>query len=570
MRFCWALVLQPGAVRVCLLESDAIHVSAEMDLATVDGRRALANLYAGMCVSEPWRLGADPTMAWRSELGRWEIACGDEVGGVRSYFGRATRCFRVSLEPQGKLDHVLKDSWQLAPSGAADRRPPDEIDVLRTIRIKLEAAQSDVTYPRLVCGGTVHIATVDDSDMTDTSALILGPFAQYSRWTVPHGHHGDRRQFHREHRRMVTTPIGLPIARLDKEHEVVAVLADAMRAHTEISRRCGILHRDISLNNILAVRLPGGRLRGMLIDYDHAIEAAAASNTARPGHVGTGPFMSIANLEGLHVPRTAADDWESLLCLLFCLAARREQSLEDMARDFMHVSRRGVAELKRHVFASPARLESAIRRYLDPGFAHVVRLIRALYTAIFQHPQCHGTAQIGLSSTRTIDPIKRRAMYAGEIQIRCMRAMEAAAADIANIQALHEHLAGTPQPQPPATSLCSQSTAQSTAESMASTLPPPPQSLSLADKPPVKDIARAIMHMNMRRNKRKADVSGCYQQSPKQKRRRLSTFSDVSMQSAIREDDEWPSPSLGKRSRAMRDLPEDPESPCPSKRLCFE
>ncbi|KAI9502041.1 hypothetical protein BX070DRAFT_193924, partial [Coemansia spiralis] len=71
----------------------------------------------------------------------------------------------------------------------------------------------------------------------------------------------------RLHRRMVTGPIGIPIQTLGTEQEVVTVLADAMQSHADILKLANVLHRDISLNNIMAVRV-GCELRGMLIDFD--------------------------------------------------------------------------------------------------------------------------------------------------------------------------------------------------------------------------------------------------------------------------------------------------------------
>ncbi|PIA13559.1 hypothetical protein COEREDRAFT_11326 [Coemansia reversa NRRL 1564] len=495
VRHAWGLIVAPGSVRWCLMESDAIHVTSEVDLGTRDGRRSLAAVYVGLCLSEAWRLGADPSMRWRAEIERWAIECptdvcdprdGDGAGDAArsgrrlrrsarltsapvlperpasitvyapraplfvadSFFGRFTRCFAAARTPEStNFDLVLKDSWQLLPDNG-EQAPEDEIQVLDHVRARMDAAQADAVYPRILCGGTVRIATGAAAAARDTSQLVLDDLDAYTRWTVPHGFYARAATaptappLRRLHRRMASGPVGTPLQALRSEHEVVAVLADAMQSHAEILRHAGVLHRDVSLNNVMAVRSgTHGPLRGMLIDFDHAVDATATRNTRTPGNVGTGPFMSIANLEGLDVPRTAADDWEALICLLFCLAAKSSAARDEMGRIFAHVSANGVADIKREMFASLRALDSAIDRFLNPSYTLLIRLIRALHDATFMLPRCQGTTQISLRGNRLVDPVQRRVQYAEEIQDRCLAAMRAAVLEVSSMSSLSDAVA---------------------------------------------------------------------------------------------------------------------------------
>ncbi|KAJ1726764.1 hypothetical protein LPJ61_004975, partial [Coemansia biformis] len=115
----------------------------------------------------------------------------------------------------------------------------------------------------------------------------------------------------RIHKRIAMSPIGQPLATLESPYELIIVLADAMRAHARLLE-CGILHRDISANNILVVRGPGNNVRGVLTDLDCAIRVGVERDL-RPERTGTPPFMSISNLENSSVPRSELDDWESAL-----------------------------------------------------------------------------------------------------------------------------------------------------------------------------------------------------------------------------------------------------------------
>ncbi|KAJ2722680.1 hypothetical protein GGI07_003143 [Coemansia sp. Benny D115] len=462
VRHGWALLVASDAVRLCLVESDAIHVAAPVDVRVASGRARVAQLLVRLGVGEPWRLGSDPTMRWDAAAARWAIECpgeDDDEGGPEarvfyaarqplftadSFFGRFTRVFLVSQYANGSPDAVLKDSWQLAGDAGENT---DEISVLRHIRRQLERAGSDAVYPRLERGGTVWLSQPGASD---TSDIVLGGASEYARWTVPHGTQAGC-GLRRLHRRMVTGPVGTPLQTLATEHDVVTVLSDAMHAHAELLEHAGILHRDVSLNNIMAVRCAAsGRLRGMLIDFDHAVDAQAPRNTHSPGHVGTGPFMSIANLEGLDVPRTAVDDWEAVLALLFCLAARSPQAMDHMGTRFALVSAQGVADVKREIFASPRTVDAAIAEHLDAAACpQLVRLIRALAAAIFQHPKCPGTARRLLRGNRRVDPVLRRAQYALDIQARCLHAVAHAAAEARSVSHLSDHLAAISHATPP-------------------------------------------------------------------------------------------------------------------------
>ncbi|KAJ2694059.1 hypothetical protein H4218_005786 [Coemansia sp. IMI 209128] len=140
----------------------------------------------------------------------------------------------------------------------------------------------------------------------------------------------------RVHRRIVMTPIGEPLRSTESVAEFVTVVCDAMRCHSAIVEHCGILHRDISDNNILVYR-KGGIARGVLIDFDCAIDIKQAEREKRKEMTGTFPFMSINNLMMSDVERTSLDDWESMLCLI-CLYAtlgtitRERRAYEELAK----------------------------------------------------------------------------------------------------------------------------------------------------------------------------------------------------------------------------------------------
>ncbi|KAJ1676242.1 hypothetical protein EV182_008587, partial [Spiromyces aspiralis] len=203
----------------------------------------------------------------------------------------------------------------------------DEVKSLRKIRDALSGKEGiDFEYPRLLHGGCVKLWT-GATDRDGKSILIADDTDNLYRdlpiTTTTTGNDGGNNDGgsggpapvwpSREHRRIVIGSVGESLRSLKSVPELIIVLRDAMKCHSVILSECGILHRDISTNNILVVRPESGCVRGMLIDFDCAVDMEGSEGEARTEMIGTHPFMSVLNLEDSSVKRTALDDWESLL-----------------------------------------------------------------------------------------------------------------------------------------------------------------------------------------------------------------------------------------------------------------
>ncbi|KAJ2075199.1 hypothetical protein GGH13_000785 [Coemansia sp. S155-1] len=75
--------------------------------------------------------------------------------------------------------------------------------------------------------------------------------------------------------------IGEPLRTVKTAKEFVAVICDAMQCHYATVDKCKILHRDISDNNILVVRMKDGSVCGLLIDFDCAIDVSKEKTEVR-------------------------------------------------------------------------------------------------------------------------------------------------------------------------------------------------------------------------------------------------------------------------------------------------
>ncbi|KAJ3990255.1 protein kinase [Lentinula detonsa] len=117
-----------------------------------------------------------------------------------------------------------------------------------------------------------------------------------------------------------------PLSELDDLTDFAQVFYDILQIHRWLYKCAGILHRDLSIGNIMFRRIEG-KVYGVLNDFDlssfvHDMGKGPASDF----RTGTRPFMSVDLLDpkwkGGHLYR---HDLESLFFIMICLACRYER-----------------------------------------------------------------------------------------------------------------------------------------------------------------------------------------------------------------------------------------------------
>ncbi|KAF8478768.1 hypothetical protein JB92DRAFT_3133895 [Gautieria morchelliformis] len=119
----------------------------------------------------------------------------------------------------------------------------------------------------------------------------------------------------RVHTCIVLRTYGKRLELFETRQELLFAFRDAVLAHRELHEVAGILHRDISMGNILINSGGTEGNRGILIDFDHAIRVGDTSLHSTKRKIGTWRFMSRNILEGKN-PHTYIDDLESFYFVL--------------------------------------------------------------------------------------------------------------------------------------------------------------------------------------------------------------------------------------------------------------
>ncbi|KAF8798241.1 hypothetical protein BYT27DRAFT_7123095 [Phlegmacium glaucopus] len=162
--------------------------------------------------------------------------------------GRSTRVW--SALDGNKKSCIIKDGW--IQEGRADAE-----------RQHLEKLRGIQGIPTLLWGGTVQIHDPKDP-------LRQRLCDDNTAW-ICHGFSDERR--YRLHHRLILYSVGQDLSSFTSLGELVTALRDySTIAHEDCCKR-GVIHRDVSFNNILLVHndnQPDGSRQGMLIDFDYA------------------------------------------------------------------------------------------------------------------------------------------------------------------------------------------------------------------------------------------------------------------------------------------------------------
>ncbi|MCJ1430243.1 hypothetical protein MMC29_008160 [Sticta canariensis] len=195
---------------------------------------------------------------------------------------------------------------------------------------------------------------------------------------------------------LAISPAGRPLQEFKSVLEVLQAFRDAIRQHRELFLRRNILHRDISLNNIILTNPEqNSGCSGMLIDLDLAVlvgEDGKNETSEERNMTGTLEYIAIQILEGATRKETAGTDHtyrhdlESFfyvflsLCIRYGYTEGKEPRTDPLRRwcegDFNDISRTKRGDVS-------AAFEIYILGLFSPKFQAYKELARNLKTILF-------------------------------------------------------------------------------------------------------------------------------------------------------------------------------------------
>ncbi|TBU42658.1 hypothetical protein BD309DRAFT_923204 [Dichomitus squalens] len=210
--------------------------------------------------------------------------------------GRCTKGF-MAFDVTDKNNWVpcfVKDSWRPYVPG---RTRPEHLVYERLQRKGVKPEDGIAT---LICGGDVG-----------------GSNAQCTQ--VQKDLPSKNRPVPRRHYRVAIAEICLPVSEFETFGELSGIIGDALKAHREAWDRAGVLHRDISVGNIMIRVEENGERYGILIDWDLSrLQCELALGAVEPDRTGTWQFRSAISLQYPWKPYRRSDDIESFIhCYIY-------------------------------------------------------------------------------------------------------------------------------------------------------------------------------------------------------------------------------------------------------------
>ncbi|KAH9903267.1 hypothetical protein C8Q73DRAFT_785869 [Cubamyces lactineus] len=242
----------------------------------------------------------DQTVRKRSAVSTRFFLIGRPLFRSHSMTGRGTRGF-AAYDVIRDTIVFIKDYWR---AELADHL--SEYDVY--LELSNDGNNPCKFVPTLLGGGDVRM------DRRDSTQKTLS-----GRFTTPLPV--------RVHVRLVMKEVCRRLQSFSDWRELVSVVRDALRAHQSAWEDHGILHRDLSVGNILIYEkpaVPKPEIIGLLSDWDLAKEKKFVlhPNASQPSRSGTWQFLSGALTIYRSKPHVLSDDLESVMHILNWLALK--------------------------------------------------------------------------------------------------------------------------------------------------------------------------------------------------------------------------------------------------------
>lgn len=385
-----------------------------------DGLWFVSTILGFLWMSEE-QLGFDPTIITANgqqfieieREGRRERLILDEVmRPARCIAGRATTCWRAHREADPHTPIVVKDSWQYlerdqegellyeATNKGTVRiaryyhhetvqvRGMDddirgnvrkEVDITKATNYRRDRSAIAPSTSISQAGRSGNIASAKRSSSQADAPL---PPSKRSCSTFPTKASSDPIP-NRVHRRLILRDHGIPIYKAGSRETLLTALADCIEGHESLRQLAGLLHRDISVGNLMIDK----DNRGFLIDLDLAIKEQRLGASGAKGKTGTRAFMAIGALLGEQ--HSIMHDLESFFWVLFWICIHYHRPGKGKVKvvaefdKWNYADTEELAELKKGKVSHEGDFVKAAEKHFTPYYQPMVPWVNRLRKAVF-------------------------------------------------------------------------------------------------------------------------------------------------------------------------------------------
>ncbi|KAI0089433.1 hypothetical protein BDY19DRAFT_1056459 [Irpex rosettiformis] len=206
---------------------------------------------------------------------------------THSALGRATRGY-IAYHLELRILVFFKDTWRV-----------DHKRLIAERSIFRQLSDAGVLFiPEVLCGGDVTA----NGERGTTRCL------EWVKLLLLDVGYAYPRLFH--HHRLLQ-PLAYPVQSAPNSKEYTRAFRDCFKAMKSAKKRCGLVHRDISLGNVM-IKVVKGKVTGILADWDHAGKVDPSEGPAPQNfRTGTWQFMSVGLLQDPDKPHETLDDFEA-------------------------------------------------------------------------------------------------------------------------------------------------------------------------------------------------------------------------------------------------------------------
>ncbi|OTB04510.1 hypothetical protein M426DRAFT_58388 [Hypoxylon sp. CI-4A] len=425
-RFVLAFTLCGPLLRVWVFDRLGGIASTRFDI-NKDGLRFISTILGFLWIKES-ELGFDSTIVRENKMQyvdiirdstRERIVIDEFMGRVRCIAGRATTCWKAHPEGKPSMTLVMKDSWQypereeegellleVTRKGVSNvaryyhhetvRLPNGDVDDIRHgIRKGLDITKASnyrsqhLDLPRVLGARSISQDSVTGQKRSSSQAGAPLPPSKRSRSESPTK--VDRSTLpNRIHRRVFVRDYGQPIYKASSCAALVATLDGCIKGHESLLREASILHRDISVNNLIVnedTSSVNASWPSFLIDLDLAISIDRRNASGAKGKTGTRAFMAIGALMGEQ--HTFMHDLESFFWVLFWICVHYSEPGKGKAverfESWNYINMEVLAEQKLGLVTKESHFIHVMSQYCQPYYAPLIPWVNKLRRVIFDN-----------------------------------------------------------------------------------------------------------------------------------------------------------------------------------------